>query len=427
MPTRDTFGILPPGTEPLLYLLFIPFGVVLVVGLRRLFAIRELRGWAASVPGGAGNAAKRFFVDAFLQRRVAQRPRGWAHIAIVAGFLALLFGTTTVAVDWHYYHLFGVHVLAGERYLYFKAFLDVLGVAFIAGLFAALLWRLVKLRDASPDQRRIQRQYLWLLAGLLYMGCTGFLLEALRLRIHPVSWAGWSPAGAPLARVLGALGAGPAARPFYIALWWSHAVVAFSLIASIPYTVFMHAIAAPLNIVLQAGGPRKELSTPFDLRELEQTGNFEVKVGATTLSDLEAELRFALNACTNCGRCDDVCPAVAMGTALSPRRLVQALRETQLRGNATEDLLASGTVTPGELWACTTCAACVEACPVFIRPVDYIVPFRRELVARQQVDKRQTQFLTNVGLSANPYGLPAGRRSELAAQLETEPIDVAPV
>ena len=71
------------------------------------------------------------------------------------------------------------------------------------------------------------------------------------------------------------------------------------------------------------------------------------------------------------------------------------------------------------MWACTTCAACVEACPVFIRPVDYIVPFRRELVARQLLDKRQAEFLANLGRSNNAYGLPADQRNQLAADLRT--------
>ena len=165
------------------------------------------------------------------------------------------------------------------------------------------------------------------------------------------------------------------------------------------------------------GRPRLELTTPFDLRQLLESGDFDVKIGAARLADLDADARFALQTCTNCGRCDSVCPAVAMGTALSPRRLVQTLRGGLLAGEADRDLLTGGDVTADALWACTTCAACVEACPVLIRPVDYIVPFRRELVARQQVDRRQAALLANLSNSNNPYGLPAARRDELAATL----------
>jgi heterodisulfide reductase subunit C len=419
MPARDTFGLVPPGSELALYLLFVPFAVLFAVGLwRRLIGSGLCRAMVDG-HGGIAGAIGRLARYGLLQSRVAQRPRGWPHLAIFSGFLVLLFATTVVAIDWDIARPVGFRVLAGARYLYFEAFVEALGLVFVVGLLAALAWRLAKLRQTGPDQRRIQYQYLLLIAALLYMGITGFLLESLRLVIHPVPWAGWSFIGAWLAAALSSLGVGPIAEPFYVVLWWSHAFIAFSLIASLPYTTFLHAAAAPLNLMAQPGRPRTQLSTPFDLREVMKSGNFDVKVGAVSLADLEPELRFAVQACTNCGRCDDVCPAMTMGTPLSPRRLVQTLRAKALGGDATEDLLAARAVTPAELWACTTCAACVEACPVFIRPVDYIVPFRRALVGQQLLDKRQAELLANLGRSNNPYGLPAERRNQLAAELRS--------
>lgn len=220
-----------------------------------------------------------------------------------------------------------------------------------------------------------------------------------------------------MAGPLRSVGLGHTGELIYVILWWTHAFVAFTIIAALPYTAFLHSITAPLNLMVHPGRPKLELDTPFDLREIEASGNFDVKVGAATLAELSHAQRFALMACTNCGRCDSVCPAVASGTALSPRQLVQSLRAKQFAGDTKTDLLDAGTVSAGALWACTTCGACVEACPVFIRPVDYIVPFRRELVTRQQIDKRQTEFLGNLGRSFNPYGLPPANRSRLAAEL----------
>jgi Fe-S oxidoreductase len=96
----------------------------------------------------------------------------------------------------------------------------------------------------------------------------------------------------------------------------------------------------------------------------------------------------------------------------------------QMAGDSRTDLLDSGNVSAPALWACTTCGACAQACPVFIRPVDYIIPFRRELVTRQQIDKRQIEFLGNLARSSNPYGLPPANRSRLAAELKAG--DIAP-
>ena len=418
MPVRDTFGFVPQWSELALYLFFVPFAILFAIGLWRRLNGSGLLRTISDGPGGVIGAAGRLGLNAFLQRRVVRRPRGWPHLAIFVGFLVLLAATTIVAIDWDIARPLGYRVLAGTRYLYFEAFADALGLVFVAGLLAALVWRLYRLRRAGRDQRRVQYQFLLLIGGLLYMGLTGFGLEGLRLVIHPVAWANWSPVGAWLASLLSPLSVG-VAQPLYIALWWSHAFVAFSLIASLPYTVFLHAAAAPLHLMGQAGVPRRELHAPFDLRELMETGNFDVKAGATTLAELEPDQRFALQACTNCGRCDEACPAVEMGTALSPRRLVQALRAEKLAGREAENLFDAGVVTPAELWACTTCAACVEACPVFIRPVDYIVPFRRELVSRQLLDKRQSEFLANLGRSNNAYGMPAERRNQVAAELRS--------
>ncbi|MBS0445721.1 MAG: (Fe-S)-binding protein [Proteobacteria bacterium] len=419
-PSRPTFGLVPQGTDVLIYLVFAPFAVAFLAGLYLRLRASGLARLVAAGPGGLGGGLRRLLVFGLMQRRVAGRPRGWPHIGIFYGFAALLAGTTVVAIDWDLLRPLGFRLLAGARYLWFEALLDALGLVFVAGLLGALAWRLVRWRRAGPDQRRMQWQFLLLVLGLLYLGITGFVLEGLRLALHPVPWGGWSFAGFRVAQALQSLqapglpGHGPA---LYVVLWWTHAVVAFTLIAALPWSAFLHSLAGPLNILVHPGRPKLALDAPFDLREVEASGNFDVKAGAAALADLGAAQRFALLACTNCGRCDEVCPALASGTALSPRRLVQGLRASLLAGDVKTDLLACGALPAAALWGCTTCAACVEACPVLIRPVDYIVPFRRELVTRQQLDKRQIEFLGNLGRSLNPYGLPATQRARLAAEL----------
>ena len=418
VPSRQTFGLVPQGTEVVMYLVFVPFAVAFCVGLFLRLRASGLVRLVTAAPGGIAGGLQRLLVFGLLQVRVAHRPRGWPHVGIFYGFLTLLFGTTVVALDWDVLRPLGMRILSGSPYLYFEALLDALGFVFVISLIAALAWRLIKLRSTGPDQRRMQWQFVLLIVGLLYMGMTGFVLEGLRLTLRPVPWGDWSFIGNSLAGPLQALGVEQRGEAIYLALWWSHAVVAFTLIAALPYSAFLHSVAAPLNLMVHPGRPKLALDAPFDLREVEASGNFDVKAGASTLGDLSESQRFALMACTNCGRCDSVCPAFATGTALSPRQLVQGLRGMQMAGDSRTDLLDSGDVSAPALWACTTCGACVQACPVLIRPVDYIVPFRRELVTRQQLDKRQIEFLGNLGRSFNPYGFPPASRSRLAAELK---------
>jgi heterodisulfide reductase subunit C len=422
-PSRPTFGLVPPGAELILYLLFVPFAFAFCVGLYLRLRASGLVKLVSTGLGGVRGGLRRLLRYGVLQRRVAQRARGWPHVGLFYGFLTLLFGTLVVALDWDLLRPLGARILVGAPYLYLEALLDALGLVFVFSLICALGWRLIKLPGTSADQRRIQWQFVLLIVGLLYMGLTGFLLEGLRLALRPVPWADWSFVGSTLVRPLRTFGLAQRGDTLYVMLWWSHAIVAFTLIAALPYSAFLHSVAAPLNLMAQPGRPQLELGTPFDLRELEASGNFDVKAGASTLADLNEAQRFALLACTNCGRCDSVCPAVASGTALSPRALVQSLRWKQFAGDVQTDLLDSGTLSAPALWACTTCAACVEACPVLIRPVDYIVPFRRELATRQRLDKRQAEFLGNLGRSFNAYGLPATQRSQLASELAAPPPD----
>src|SRR5690606_8012586 len=97
---------------------------------------------------------------------------------------------------------------------------------------------------------------------------TGFLLEGLRILLRPASWTDVSFVGTAVAGFLSGAVSPGTAQEIYVGLWWSHAVVAFTLIALLPFTVFLHAGAAPLNVMAQPGLPRRELDAPFDLREV---------------------------------------------------------------------------------------------------------------------------------------------------------------
>ncbi len=420
MPLREHYTLLPGDTPLWMYAVFALFAAVFVAGLVRRLRPLSLRGLLRATPRGARAALRRLVAYGLLQRRVAERRRDWPHVALFSGFLILTLGTALVALDEHILNALGLPLLRGGFYLGFEATLDFFGVLLVAGSAAALLWRLR--RPPPPTRspagpRRIHGQYLALLAALLFVGVTGFMLEGLRLTLRPVAWAEWSFIGAATAQLLRPLELTERAGALYTVLWWSHAIAAFGLIAAIPYTVLVHWIGAPMSIALFTGRPQPALDAPFDLRALIESGNYDVKAGTATLADLGDEQRLALLACTDCGRCDDACPAGAMGenAGLSPRQLVQSLRRECLSGH-NGDLLA-GTIAEADLWACTTCASCVQVCPVLIRPSDYVVPFRRELVRRQRIDARQSALLGNLGRSGNPYGSARADRAALPREL----------
>ena len=111
--------------------------------------------------------------------------------------------------------------------------------------------------------------------------------------------------------------------------------------------------------------------------------------------------------CVRCGRCTSVCPATAAGKPLDPRRVVQATLQAMREGRPLESL-----VSPEEAWSCTTCAACVRACPFEIEVLDKLVDLRRTLVEAGAVDPAAARALEATAERGNPFGgVPADRRA----------------
>jgi Fe-S oxidoreductase len=150
-------------------------------------------------------------------------------------------------------------------------------------------------------------------------------------------------------------------------------------IAVIPFTYMRHLVASPLNVYYRKQGPRAAL-TPVSL-EKEQ-------VGARTVNDFSWKQLLEADACVACGRCSENCPATLSEKPLSPRNVMRSIveqvedsaRHRKKNGHAQRLPLLENAIKDDEIWACTTCMACVEHCPVFVEPLDKIIDMRRHLV-----------------------------------------------
>jgi ferredoxin len=119
----------------------------------------------------------------------------------------------------------------------------------------------------------------------------------------------------------------------YPSLWLLHSALVFSLIAYIPNSRLAHLVTSPLNSYYNPINVKGELSTPFDLKQMMETGNFDVKVGAAGINDFTWRQKLGFDACTLCVRCTDACPAAASGTKLSPMHLILKLKNYELSGD----------------------------------------------------------------------------------------------
>ncbi len=420
-----TYDLMPTLTALIIYLVLSGFATVFLYGI-----YRRLRAYfRRSQPRFdlVSHRVLRTLSNAFAQRKVMKRPfPGLMHLLIYAGMVVLLIGTTLVFLEndiWETF--FHSKILVGSFYLFYELILDAFGLLAIAGLLIAIYRRTF----SRPPNLPTSRDDVYIFSLLLTILFTGYLMEGIRLAVDKPLWAPWSFVGYQIARFLESRGFdGQTAISLYRGLWWFHALLAFAGVASIPYTKLFHIVTSPLNALFLHSRPVGQLSTPFDLRQLLETGNFDVKVGAASIADFSWQQRLSFDSCTSCGRCTNACPATASGTLLSPMHLVLKLRDVMLSNWKSESIgnLIGELVDPEELWACTTCRACVHECPVLIDHIDVIVDMRRHIVTEGKLDRGKKDLLMNLNNVANPYGLPQADRLKWAIGLDVKTVKEQP-
>ena len=204
----------------------------------------------------------------------------------------------------------------------------------------------------------------------------------------------WSRVGNALAPVFAGMGVTTeAATTLFLWMWWVHMVTVLGFMAYLPYSKHGHLIFGPFAVFF-AGLEPGAMPPPSQ--------------GASRLQDLTWRQQYSALACAECGRCDRVCPAFNSGFALSPKDLIHRLKEHFLEavsapgGNGGS--LAEHVAGPDAVWACTTCGACMERCPVFNEHIPLIVEMRRHLVSEGEVDARIQDVLMNLTRYGNSFG-----------------------
>lgn len=404
-PMREVYWNIPGHL--FLYLLFFPFLVVYVYGIYRHTRM-ILMGEPAAVLGSMWDRLKGVVEDAVLQRRIAKDTvSGLLHRSISWGFAVLFIATCLVALQ----DYLGIPTLRGSFYLYFMSLtVDLFGLAAIAGVLIALARRY----GLRPDRLllpRLAKSYDVLLTLLLIILVTGFLIEGLRIAATADPWGRWSPGG----WLASALFRGTEqARQVVLhrVLWWFHATMAFTFIAYLPYGVGMHVTSAAANILLKSLEGSGVLR-PIDLDRA-------TRFGAGAIDQFTWKDLLDLEACTECGRCQQACPAWTTGKPLTPKGVIIDLRDHMRLIAEGEDSrkMVGEVISHDVLWACTTCGACHQECPIFIEPIPKIVEMRRHLVM-EEADFPETmqQALRSLEERGHPFRGTSATRTDWARGL----------
>jgi Fe-S oxidoreductase len=198
-------------------------------------------------------------------------------------------------------------------------------------------------------------------------------------------------------------------------LVWMHLLIVLGFLTYLPRSKHLHIITAAPNVFFAKNGPSGRLEPQrIDLEGPEE----DLRFGVATAADLSKKQLLDLFSCTECGRCQEVCPAWATGKPLSPKLLIMDLRDHVAAQPAGEiglrPPLVPDAVTDAVVWDCVTCGACMRECPVDIEHVDTIVDLRRNLVmAESRFPNEAGAMLRGIeGPSQNPWGQPASARTD---------------
>ncbi|HIQ05949.1 MAG TPA: (Fe-S)-binding protein, partial [Anaerolineae bacterium] len=317
------------------------------------------------------------------------------------------------------------------------------GLFFLIGLGMAFYRRYL----VKPPKLTYGPRFTYTLIVLGIIVSTGLLVEGLRLAVVRPAWGAWSVIGYALSALFQATGANEGSlRTAHLGVWWIHSLTVALFIATLPQSFFWHLLGTGLNMFFTDFRPRGALAPIENIEEAELLG-----VGNIAQFPWTRFIEF--DSCTECGRCQDVCPAYAANQPLNPKQLILDLRDHMWasegglltlaaqraaalgsNGNGADqdaDLLALSEVEGPPLigdiirhdtvWACTTCQACVHECPVLIQHVDDVMDMRRYLTLMEgNLPETLAGTLQRIETSGNPWGMSRRDRTTWTQRLDFE-------
>ena len=384
-----------------------------------------------------------------MPKNARYRVAGVAHMAIFFAFSVLLLNSVMLWVrgydpEFDFWGILAHHSVVGNAYSLAK---ELAAFGAIAGALVFVYYRLV----TKPRRMSFGAEGLVILgiiitmmiADYLYVG--GHTVRHARIAGTAVEWSPWEPFGSALAVLFdrAGLSLGSVVVFEHLGFWW-HASWVLLFLNLLPFSKHFHILTVVPNVF---AGHLEPLGKLPDVDDLEGRVERDEPIGVSRPEHLTWKHILDLYTCTECGRCSDNCPAYTTDKKLSPKHLTLALRdhlydlephylgnhgieapdmndsdsELHVHGDPPEGYhrvlspvdLVGDVIHPEVIWACTTCRACEEQCPVNISYVDKIVEMRRSemLVKNEFPHELQTMF-QGIEVNGNPWNLPAMDRGK---------------
>jgi len=374
-----------------------------------------------------GARLKEMLLYAFGQLRVVQKPFGINHVIIFWSFVILLLANGEFLVK-GVFPAVSLALLPAPLHHGLLIAFDTVSLLTLASVALALARRIFfppPFMSSAYVKARSPEAFLILsFIGLLMLASFGVHGAEIALGQEPA--APFMPVSSYLAGLIASVD--PATLHLLNGFsWWVHALVLLAFMNYLPHSKHMHILTAIPNCFFQSlkkpnTQPREEFA-----RGMQYGAG---RVDRFTWKDL-----FDSYSCTECGRCQDACPATATGKSLNPRQVVHAIK-TNLLANGRllqqgeEPLVpligseGEGSTTEETIWSCTTCGACLEACPVFIEQMPKIIQMRRHLVETEsKFPEELLNLFENMENRSNPWGIAPSERTKWCATLDVKPFE----
>ena len=422
--TREVFQNVPSALKAAFYTV-----VPIVILYGAVLFSQRMRNWERgapesrkTTPDNVKQRLKDFRAGAYMQTLLREPAAGVMHSLMYFPFLVLIGVTTVLEINHQLPE--SAKFLHGDVYRAYSAVGDAAGVLFLVGVFWAIGRRYISPPYRIRTKRRPEHAAsLFILAAI---GVTGFLAEMFRIGISGrPDFERWSFVGYPLAGLVEGM---TAIHGWHQAMWILHVLTFVAFLVMLPVTMLRHMFTSPLNMYYRdRDRPKGAMKAMPNLMETELES-----FGASTVEDFTWKQLMDLDACTICGRCTSVCPANATGKPLDPREIILKSGEVMAATGKPQVSPTVGTVpeitipaesfferiTPEEIWACTSCKACDEVCPVNIEILDKILDMRRYLSLMESI------FPTELGNAyqgmenqSNPWGMSNTERGSWAEKV----------
>ncbi|MBL8996964.1 MAG: 4Fe-4S dicluster domain-containing protein [Gemmatimonadetes bacterium] len=413
-------------------LAFFAKNAIRLIGYLRMGRRDDVR-WN-DVPARLGNLVR---IGLFQRKIFRDSVAGPMHAAIFWGFLILGAGTTEMILEGIIPHFTYASFLPEWLYRFYAVNQDLWGAIVLVAVSFALFRRLTKRVQRLLGAETHQNDPLLILSWIAALMVTMFLASAFLQLLDPSTPQVMRPVSAALASALSAAGMSGATAGLgvlHAVTWWVHAFLVLGFLNYLPYSKHLHVVASlPNTFLSDTSGPARI----GVMRAMDFEGADAEQFGASDIEHLSWKSLLDGFACTECGRCTAVCPANTTGKLLSPRKIMVNVRErmeekapwlARTNGTATlaegapaglaERALLGTYITDEELWACTSCRACVTECPVSIDQLSVINELRRNLVlSESRFPEEMMPAFEALEANGSPWKFDPGDRAKWAEGL----------